>query len=75
MHSDNPAARLLKILQDGQKIQVDARCRDVWHKLLDVETSDAALLMSRLGKVMELPNLIINDIRVNYPNQTVATFC
>ena len=69
MHSDNPAARLLKILQDGKEIPPTTKCRDVWHKILDVERSDPALLMSRLGKVMELPDLIINDIIENYPNQ------
>lgn len=69
MNSDNPAGRLLRILQDGKKIQVGIKCREAWHKLLDVEQSNPALLMSRLGKVMELPESIISDIRENYPNQ------
>lgn len=69
MHSDNPAARLLKILQDGKEIKAEVKCRDAWNNLLGVERSEPALLMSRLGKLMELPDLIIKDIKENYPNQ------
>jgi len=70
LHSDNPAARLLKILEDGKLIQPHVNCREAWQKLLNVERSDSALLMSRLGKVMELPDLIIKDITESYPKQS-----
>lgn len=70
MHCDNPAARLLKLLQDGKKIQQGIKCRDGWRQLLGVESSESALLVSRLGKIMELPDIIINEIRENYPNQS-----
>jgi hypothetical protein len=69
LHSDNPAARLLKILEDGKKIDPNTKCRKAWHRLLDVEESNPALLMSRLGKLMEQPDLIIRDIKDNYPKQ------
>ena len=70
MHSDNPAARLLKILEKGKKVQQGANCRNTWHELLEVDREEPALLMYRLGKVMELTDLIIREIKDNYPNQT-----
>ena len=69
MHSDNPAARLLEILDKGTKVNQSANCRDVWHDLLDVEHEEPALLMYRLGKVMELTDLIIREIKDYYPKQ------
>jgi len=69
LHSDNPAARLLKILEAGKKVTASANCRLTWHELLDVAHEEPALLMYRLGKVMELTDLIIREIRDNYPNQ------
>jgi len=69
LNSDNPASRLLKILETGKKHKPGIKCRDVWHNILNVDTSNSALLMSRLGKVMELPELIILEIQDKYPNQ------
>lgn len=69
MHTDNPARRLLKILENGKKHSTATSCSKVWCELLRVDGSDRALLMSRLGKVMELPAQIIEKIRENYPNQ------
>ena len=69
MHSDNPASRLLNILKNGKEQDAHTSCRAVWSSLLGVGDSDQALLLSRLGKVMELPNIIINQIKENYPNQ------
>jgi len=70
LHSDNPAARLLKILEDGKKISPNANCKNTWHDLLNVDQNEPALLMYRLGKVMELTDLIIREIKDNYPNQS-----
>ncbi len=70
MHSDNPAARLLAILEVGKTKSSEMICKDVWHNLLDVEKNNQALLMSRLGKLMELPEQIISSIKLNYPNQS-----
>lgn len=69
MLSDNPAARLLKIIEEGEGKSGGMNCRDVWHDLLGVDHEDHALLISRLGKVMELPEQIIRNIQENYPNQ------
>jgi len=72
LHSDNPAARLLKIIEEGKGKSPNLKCRDVWYDLLDVDNSNPALLMSRLGKVMELPEQIIYSIQEHYPNQNAT---
>lgn len=69
MKTDNPAGRLLNILENGKNHPSGMGCRGAWNKLLRIDESNPALLMSRLGKVMELPNQIIEKIRENYPNQ------
>lgn len=68
MNNDNPAARLLSILEKGKQLPSNMNCRDAWQQLLMVE-SDNALLMSRLGKIMEFPEQIILALREGFPNQ------
>jgi len=68
MNYDNPAARLLAILDAGRMEPPTSSCRAVWKKLLAV-SDDQALLMSRLGKVMELPLLTVQAIKERYPDQ------
>jgi Rad3-related DNA helicase len=70
LHTDNPAGRLLHILQDGKNKPPRAICKDVWFQLLEVEGKNFALLMPRLGKVMELPEQIVSQIQYHYPNQS-----
>lgn len=67
MNYDNPAARLLNILESGRKIGANENCRTVWQRLLEVDDNNP-MLMSRLGKVMELPELIIVAIKEQYPS-------
>ncbi len=69
MQSDNPAARLFSILDEGKKIDANKNCREVWQNLLDVNPSKQALLISRLGKLMELPQQIIEIVESEFPNQ------
>lgn len=68
MKYDNPAARLLSIIEIGRSIPPNQICREAWQQLLNVQDNNA-LLMSRLGKVMELPGLAINQIKEMYPEQ------
>lgn len=68
MSHDNPANRLLSILEAGWLENKKVVCREVWGKLLDA-TGDSALLMSRMGKLMELPALIIESLRESYPGR------
>ncbi|PHR57253.1 MAG: hypothetical protein COA44_06015 [Arcobacter sp.] len=63
MENDNHASRLHSILESGMSIPRGSNCRDAWRKLLN--TKEEALLMSRLGKVMELTSLIIKDVENN----------
>lgn len=66
---DNPAARLLAVLEEGIKVEQTTKCRDVWHAILKTEKNEEALLLSRLGKVMELPEQTLQIVKANFPNQ------
>lgn len=68
MNYDNPAARLLSLLEQGKQMGGNQSCRAMWEELLNVN-NDNPLLMSRLGKAMELPELIIKALQDNYPQQ------
>lgn len=68
MNYDNPAARLLNLLQIGKQKAKNTTCRVVWEELLDTQ-GNPPLLMSRLGKVMELPQLIIGALQESFPDQ------
>lgn len=69
MNYDNPAARLLTILEAGKAQPGNSGCRQVWQGLLGVNKNNSSLLMSRLGKVMEMPEQIILTLREEFPNQ------
>lgn len=69
MIGDNPAARLLAILEKGKEFKREDPCRSTWKKILGIEDQSDSLLMSRLGKVMELPEQIISIINKDFPNQ------
>jgi hypothetical protein len=68
MEYDNPAERLLAILKKGQGIETTTNCMEAWQSLLDC-SGNPPLLMSRLGKVMELPQAIILAMRESYPTR------
>ncbi len=68
MNYDNPAARLLSILERGKTKTSTSKCRVVWEELLEV-TGDSPLLMARLGKVMELSRLTITSLQEEFPGQ------
>ena len=69
MQYDNPAARLLSIITDGKNIDINQRCRRAWAGLLNVEESNGALLTSRIGKLMSLPQEIIERTKELYPDR------
>ncbi|MDL2195283.1 hypothetical protein [Shewanella algae] len=62
MKLDNPAARLLMILEKGLEIQDEMNCRKAWCKLLDVQPGGNAILMGRIGKVMSLSTDILESL-------------
>lgn len=63
MTIDNPAARLLNILERGRELPSDMSCRKAWCQLLSVGIKDKAILMGRLGKVMSLSTEIISRLK------------
>ena len=67
MTHDNPAGRLLSILMSARVIPGDRVCRMAWHELLQTDERQS-LLMSRLGKVMELPQAAILALKEAYPD-------
>lgn len=67
MKYDNPAERLMLILDAGLKRKGDEPCIQVWHDLLETD-GDKARLMTRLGKLMELPEQIIAVLREISPD-------
>lgn len=69
LSSDNPAARLLKILQEGRELEKNITCRKAWSILLKVEETDSALLISRLGLVMGLLEEIQRNVESESPEQ------
>lgn len=64
MALDNPAARLLSILERGLEIEDAKPCRHAWCELLSVDLNDHATLMGRLGRVMSLSTDIVDNLRV-----------
>lgn len=68
MLQDNPAARLLSILQAGKSKQSHLNTRDVWADLLDVDKSDDGKILCELGKFMGLPNEVDSLLDLHFPN-------
>jgi len=62
MKLDNPAARLLSILEEGLEYKDESNCREVWCEILSVKTGDNATLMGRIGKVMSLSTDIVESL-------------
>jgi transcription termination factor NusB len=53
---ENPAARLLAILEKGKAIDATQPCERAWQIILDTQRSSDSLFFNRLAKVMELAN-------------------
>lgn len=68
MNYDNPAARLLSLLSQGKEIPEQTPCFKAWEELLGVQDNNS-LLMTRLGKVMELPRSTIEAVQETFPDQ------
>ncbi len=68
MEYDNPAERLLSLLRTCKGISQDMNCRKAWHQVLGTERNEA-LMMSRLGKVMELPHVTVQALQDSFPNR------
>lgn len=62
---DNPALRLLDILEKGQGYNRTDNCRKVWMEILQAENERTLLV--RLAQVMELPARISQVMNDNFP--------
>lgn len=71
MNQDNPAARLLTLLQEGKKIPAQTPCQTAWMTLL--QTDQLPELMGRLGKLFDIPNQVRRDVQEHYPNHLAST--
>jgi len=65
---DNPAQRLLDILEEGQRRSASANCRVVWTEVLGARGQNEQILITRLAKVMELPARISQVLVDHFPN-------
>lgn len=64
MPQDNPAKRLLRILEKGKKIPNEKNCREAWAQILGVSASDEAALLGRLGSTMALSSQIVDSLQL-----------
>lgn len=62
MSDNNPANRLLSIIQEGQRQKKDQQAVDAWAAILGVPKDNRCLLLSRVGHVMALPGAIKSEI-------------
>ncbi|EGQ9235346.1 hypothetical protein F8Y91_22970 [Vibrio alginolyticus] len=69
MIGDNPAARLLHILEEGKQYTTNDNCRSVWKAIFELEDEPDHVLMTRIAKAMELPGQIITILNKDFPNQ------
>jgi hypothetical protein len=67
MNYDNPAYRLLALLEKGKTLKDNRNCRECWEELLEVK-GDSALLMARLSKAMALPYEAVQEIQRAFPS-------
>lgn len=66
----NPADRLLSILLKGKEHKNEESCREVWRVILEVPENKDAIIVARLGKVMELPLEIVKQIDTRFSDES-----
>lgn len=69
MEKDNPARRLLLILKKIKTIPANENTKRAWFQLLNIENkNDEAMLFNQLGKLMTVPNIVLEDVKKYHPN-------
>lgn len=61
---DNPAQRLLDILEKGKQYNTGENCRGVWKKMLHIQHNAEHHILIRLSQVMALPERVV-QVREN----------
>lgn len=64
---DNPAKRLLDILKTGKKISSMTTGRSAWLEILEASDISESLLNTRIGKIMGLPECIVQTLQDHFP--------
>ncbi|HCR3024261.1 TPA: hypothetical protein ON323_003355 [Serratia marcescens] len=65
---DNPAQRLLDILEEGKQYNTGENCRAVWKKMLHIQHNAEHHILIRLSQVMALPERIVQVRENNFPS-------
>lgn len=63
---DNPAQRLLDLLEQGKGYKKTDNCRKVWQQILQAEGMEEQHLLTRLAHAMALPGRIIQVRKDNF---------
>lgn len=59
---NNPAQRLLNILEHGKQFGTNQTCKTVWCEILEVEPKSTHMLLGRIGKTMALADEIVSEL-------------
>lgn len=69
MENFNSAKRLLNILQDCKNLEASPlSAKEAWKKVFNIQDENDVLLFSRIGKLMQLEQDVLNDIQEYYPH-------
>ncbi|RYA23317.1 hypothetical protein CRU96_08615 [Malaciobacter halophilus] len=69
MEKDNPARRLLNVLKKVNTISTNENTKRGWFKLFEIKNQDdEATLFRQLGKLMTLPNIVLDDVKKYHPS-------
>ena len=60
---NNPAARLLNILEEGKQKNASQKCRTVWCQLLGIDVTDKITFLGKLGKVLALSAEVVDELK------------
>jgi len=63
--ADNPANRLLLILQQCKTFPPNENCRSAWQQIL--KTTDEAVLLSRMAKTINLSGEVVDVVKEAFP--------
>ena len=73
MERDNPAERLLNILEAGRRVAPGETARAAWQAVFGMKEPNDALLVSRVGKAMSLPTEAASLMDREFPSHKQAT--
>lgn len=72
MHGDNPAGRLLAVIEKVKGNPKNTLARVAWMDALDVKNNDLPQLLVKMGALMALPAQAVEQLAEMYPRQYAA---